>query len=169
MKHIMTKPTTTKLLLAVTSQSVLYFLRVKAYNHIENYCRIAASEMGIQEIVSMNYLHGSSILVCMEKLNDFSYCLKYLKVNCSYEKVEIFTESVKMPVAQYSHQFRMGGREGHEWLSAVDYQNVIHWMYLESKKCEKIEYSKPIKEYVVLSNGGIFREETQVITRLQRN
>jgi hypothetical protein len=169
MKHITTKPNNTKLLLVITNHSVLYFLRIKAFNNIENYCRIHSCEIGMQEIVGMNYLPSCCTLICMERLGTENYhCLKFIKASCSYEKVEIFTESVKLPVGQY-FQFRMGGREGSEWVSAIDVHNVVHWMYLEGKKCEKIEYSKPIKDYFVLKNGGIYREETQMICRIHKS
>ena len=65
LKHIATKPTGAKLLLALTSQHKLFFLRVRAFNHIEMYSCIEALEIGIQEIVSMKYYPESSILVCL--------------------------------------------------------------------------------------------------------
>jgi hypothetical protein len=84
MKYIVTKPNGTKLLLVLTSQSKLYFLRVKAFNHIEIYSWFNSFDIGIQEIVSINYHIGSSVLICMEKLSEENLCLKYIKANCTY-------------------------------------------------------------------------------------
>ena len=87
MKHITTKPNGTKLLTVLTHQNKLFFLRVRAFNHIEVFSCIETTEIGIQEIVSMKYYDDSSILVCLEKLSEEALCFKYIKVNCSYEKV----------------------------------------------------------------------------------
>jgi hypothetical protein len=134
MKNIATKPHDTKLMLVATSQSVLLFLRVKAHDHIENYYKTSAAEIGIQKIVAMNYLPTNSALICMEKLNGVNSCLKFIKASCSGEKIEISTETVKLPVCQYLRQFWMGGRDGAEWVAAIDSQNVIHWIYLSCKR-----------------------------------
>lgn len=102
LKYISTKPKGTKLLLMLTSNNKLYFLRVRAYNDIQVFSIMDVQEIGFQEIISMKYHINSSILVCLERLDKDNLCFKFLKTNCSYEKVEIMTESVKLPVGPYS-------------------------------------------------------------------
>lgn len=82
----------------------------------------------------MNYYFDSGILICLEKLSDDAMCFKYVKVNCSYEKVEIATESVKLPVAKYLPYFRIGGKLGSEWLTAIDAKNSIFCYYLSQSE-----------------------------------
>lgn len=125
LKHITTKPNGTKLLLMQTSGDKIYFLRVRAYNEIQVYSIIEVQEIGLQEIVSLRYHPVSAILVCLERLDKDNLCFKFIKVNCSYEKVEVTTESVKLPVGPYQHEFRMGGDEGSEWISAIDQKGSI--------------------------------------------
>jgi hypothetical protein len=51
------------------------------------YSSFNSVEIGIQDIVSINYHTASSILICMEKLSEEQLCLKYIKASCTYEKV----------------------------------------------------------------------------------
>jgi hypothetical protein len=110
MKSIATKPTNVQLLLVLTNQSVLYFLKVTAYNQIQNCYKVPSCEIGIQEIISINSTPENTALICMEKLNELSHCFKFIKTHFDNEKVAITTESVRLPVNKYRHQFRMGGK-----------------------------------------------------------
>lgn len=167
MKHITTKPNGTKLLTVLTHHQKLFFLRVRAFNHIEIFSCIETMEIGIQEIVSMKYWEDSAIMVCLEKLSQQAFCFKYIKVNCSYQKVEMATESLKMPVVKYQPQFRIGGKQGNEWLTAVDGANCIYSFYLEWKEPEKsVGQGGAVRDCVLLERGAIFREANQVKCRL---
>ena len=130
LKYVSTRPKGTKLLLMLTSGAKLFFLRVRAFNELQVYSVMSILEIGIQEIISMRYYAPSSVLVCLERLDKDYLCFKFLKSACSYEKVEITTESVKLPVSAYTGDFRIGGEEGNEWISAVDRRGSIWTLYL---------------------------------------
>ena len=105
LKHISTKPTNTKLLLTLTDHGKLFFFRVKAYNDIELYSRVETHEIGIQSIVSLKYHAETGVLMLLEELAPKHLCFKLLKLKCSYEKVELGTESVRLPVSNYREEF----------------------------------------------------------------
>lgn len=64
---------------------------------------------------------------------------KKLKVKSQYEKVEVFTETIKVPLQRYL-SFQLGGdkNEG-EWMSLVDHSgSLCYLLQFEDSKLEEL-------------------------------
>jgi len=118
------------------SSSSLFFLRVKAFNKIEIYGQIDLDELGIINLLRIKASRSTSRIVCLESLGEGPQidCFKRLKLRCQYEKVEVSTEGIKVPLQQYIC-FHLGGSQNSqgEWMSLVERNgSVCHVFSFES-------------------------------------
>lgn len=57
-------------------------------------------------------------------------CFKRLKLRCQYEKVEVATEGIKVPLRQYISFHLVGGQDnGGEWMALVDREGSLCHVY----------------------------------------
>lgn len=170
MKYINTKPSGTKLLVILTCTGLLTFVRIRSFNEIQMYSQMKCHEIGIQEISLLNYCQRTAELVCMEKLDEANMCFKIIKVNCSYEKVEISTQGLKLPVTGYKEQSYLMGFDkntNNSWITVIEKEGGrVVLMWLDSKMTETIEISPNSKCCYVVPNGYIFHEKTSMRYKL---
>lgn len=69
-------------------------------------------------------------------------------------------------MVKYQNKFRIGGKEGNEWLTAIDSNNCIYSLYLEWKEPQKGEYGNAMKDCILIKNGAIFRGNTDIRFRI---
>lgn len=158
--YISVPPQGAKLLLAHSlnqaSVSTFHFLRVKAFNKVEVLAQIDLDELGIINLLKFKHNRESGRVVCMEALGDTGMDIfKRLKIKCQYDKVEVFTEGIKLPLKRYI-SFQMGGsKEGREWMTLVDEQGTLAYLYLfESNHLEILQLGKCEIRQVFSVAGG---------------
>ena len=84
----------------------------------------------------------------LEELAPKNLCFKLLKLKCSYEKVELGTESVRLPVSNYRDEFELGEDEGYAWILAIERkkdERIIWKMMLDDKDPVQVMKGKNIK------------------------
>jgi hypothetical protein len=174
MAYVSVPPHGIRLLLVHTlsnsSSSSLYFLRIKAFNKVEVYGQIDLDELGIINLLKFKYNRLSSRIVCLETLGEAPQvdCFKRLKLRCQYEKVEVATEGIKVPLKQYIC-FHLGGVQDQEWMTLVDRNGSQCDIYnFESGNLESLDLGKGEIRQMFWLKGGKYRVVSSDYTLLIR-